>query len=196
MRNKPPHDQTPMVIAYQWVGRIMTVAFEMVTPGVLGLWLDSWLGTKVLFTLPGFAVGITLAVWHLIRMTASPKPSQSKPRADESAGKSRIVNQPSTSTAEKHEFSSLVHAAQVVVPLAACYALAAVPIYWLSGATGLVAASIAALLCAFASIGAGAVAAHLATRGQAWRPRCWPCCCGWHCRCCLSSSSAGARAAR
>jgi hypothetical protein len=82
LHDKPPHDVTPMVIAYQWVARIITVAFEMVTPGVLGLWLDNWLGTKVLFTLLGFAVGITFAVWHLIRMTASPKPPQSKPRAD------------------------------------------------------------------------------------------------------------------
>jgi hypothetical protein len=76
------------------------------------------------------------------------------------------VNQPSTSTAQTREFSSLGHAAQVAVPLAVAWALIAVPVYWLSGPMGLAAAGIAALLCAFASIGAGAVAALLATSGQ------------------------------
>jgi hypothetical protein len=76
------------------------------------------------------------------------------------------VNQPSTSTAQTREFSSLVHAAQVAVPLSIAWASIAVPAYWLSGSMGLAAAGIAALLCAFASIGAGAVGGLLAASGQ------------------------------
>ncbi len=73
MHEKPPQDQSPLVIGYQWVGRIMTVVLEMVIPGAIGLGLDNWLGTKAIFTLAGFALGVTLAVWQLIRMTTPPK---------------------------------------------------------------------------------------------------------------------------
>lgn len=51
----------------------MTISIEMVLPGVLGLWLDNWLGTKALFTILGFAGGLTLAIWHLVKM-ADKKP--------------------------------------------------------------------------------------------------------------------------
>lgn len=49
----------------------MTVALEMVLPGLLGLWIDSKLGTRVLFGCLGFAVGLTSGMWHLLRMTSS-----------------------------------------------------------------------------------------------------------------------------
>ncbi|HEY2840806.1 MAG TPA: AtpZ/AtpI family protein [Pirellulales bacterium] len=49
----------------------MTVAMEMVVPGMIGVWLDQRLGTKVLFVLLGFGGGCTLAVWHLLRMTSA-----------------------------------------------------------------------------------------------------------------------------
>lgn len=54
--------------------RAMTVAMEMVLPGVLGLWLDKRLGTWLLFTLLGFIFGLTLAIWHLLKMTKPVRP--------------------------------------------------------------------------------------------------------------------------
>jgi hypothetical protein len=57
-------------VAFDWVSRITTVAIEMVLPGLVGVWADRQLGTRVLFTVIGFAAGLTLAIWHLIRMTA------------------------------------------------------------------------------------------------------------------------------
>jgi hypothetical protein len=60
-----------MAVGVAWVSRITTVAFEMVLPGLAGVWLDDWLGTVLVFTLLGFGLGLTLAVWHLIRMTKS-----------------------------------------------------------------------------------------------------------------------------
>jgi hypothetical protein len=67
-----PHDDLSVIaIAYQWVSRIITVCLEMVLPGLLGVWVDQKLGTRILFTLGGFAVGMTLGIWHLIRMTTS-----------------------------------------------------------------------------------------------------------------------------
>jgi hypothetical protein len=73
VRDKSPHDPTPVVIAYQWAARIISLAMEMVAPGLAGLWIDRRLGTKVVFTLLGFAGGVTLAIWQLVRMTSPPK---------------------------------------------------------------------------------------------------------------------------
>jgi hypothetical protein len=47
----------------------MVVSLEMVLPGLAGYWVDRWLGSRVLFTMLGFALGSWLAVVHLIRMT-------------------------------------------------------------------------------------------------------------------------------
>ena len=52
----------------------MTVCFEMIIPGLAGIWVDGRLGTKVAFTLLGFAAGITVAILHLLRMTKSIAP--------------------------------------------------------------------------------------------------------------------------
>ena len=65
----PSDDRTQTAKAYQWATRIMVVALEMVLPGLAGSWVDRQLGTKILFTLLGFASGCTAAVMHLIRMT-------------------------------------------------------------------------------------------------------------------------------
>ena len=54
--------------------RAMTVALEMVLPGVLGLWIDEQLGTRILFMVLGFTFGLTLAIWHLLKMTKPDRP--------------------------------------------------------------------------------------------------------------------------
>jgi F0F1-type ATP synthase assembly protein I len=53
----------------EWASVIVTISMEMVVPGLIGYWLDQRLGTVVLFVLLGFAGGMTLAVWHLVRLT-------------------------------------------------------------------------------------------------------------------------------
>ncbi len=64
-----------MVIASQWASRVMTVSIEMVLPGLIGYWIDQKLNTVALFMLIGFTIGITAAVWHLIKMTSRPEVS-------------------------------------------------------------------------------------------------------------------------
>ena len=64
-----PEDRSPFAVAYQWAWRIIHVSLEMVVPGLIGLWLDRKLGTRVLFTLLCFAFGMTGGIWHLIHMT-------------------------------------------------------------------------------------------------------------------------------
>ena len=65
-----------MAKAVEWATIAMTVAAEMVVPGLIGHWLDQRLGdffeTRiVLFVLLGFAGGLVLAIWHLLRMLKS-----------------------------------------------------------------------------------------------------------------------------
>lgn len=68
-----------MSIAAMWASRIMTVSIEMVLPGLLGLWIDARLGTKFVFGLIGFAIGMPTAVWHLLRMTSSADRDKASP---------------------------------------------------------------------------------------------------------------------
>src|SRR5687767_3144833 len=78
---EPSDKRSPMSIATAWASRIMTVSLEMVLPGLAGLWLDGKLGTQLVFMLLGFAVGATMAFWHLLRMTKQDdgRPGQSRP---------------------------------------------------------------------------------------------------------------------
>jgi hypothetical protein len=69
--NEQPNPRQPMAAAMDWVSRIITVALEMVVPGLAGGWLDKRWGTSFL-ALVGFAIGVSMGIWHLIVMT-SPK---------------------------------------------------------------------------------------------------------------------------
>jgi hypothetical protein len=62
-----------MAIAIEWVAKITTIGLEMVLPGIFGLWLDGRWGTQFLGLL-GFALGVTVGIWHLLRMTPGAKP--------------------------------------------------------------------------------------------------------------------------
>ena len=72
MAKQQSDDQrSPQAQAYHWASRIMTVALEMVVPGVAGYFLlDRYLGTKFVFCLLGFAAGMSLGIWHLIQFTS------------------------------------------------------------------------------------------------------------------------------
>jgi len=73
VQTPPPDERSPAVVAYAWASRITTVALEMVLPGVGGYWLDGRVGTLSVFpvfTLLGFALGLTLGIWHLLKMVS------------------------------------------------------------------------------------------------------------------------------
>ena len=55
----PSDDRAALAKAYHWAARGMTVAIGMVVPGMAGYFVDNRLGTKVLFTILGFALA-----WH------------------------------------------------------------------------------------------------------------------------------------
>ncbi|MCE9544052.1 MAG: AtpZ/AtpI family protein [Planctomycetia bacterium] len=60
-----PDDRSAMATALAWASRVMTVALEMVLPGVLGGWLDRRWGTGFLAAI-GFAFGLVVGVAHLV----------------------------------------------------------------------------------------------------------------------------------
>ena len=72
----------------EWVSQITTVVAEMVLPGLAGQWLDRRWGTDFL-TLVGFALGLTVGIWHLIAMTRSKTRGSDK----DSTGKDSNRNQ-------------------------------------------------------------------------------------------------------
>ena len=67
-------DRSTLAVALQWAYRVTAICFEMVVPGVIGLWCDNLLGTRFLFGICGFVLGMVLGVWHLIRISGQVTP--------------------------------------------------------------------------------------------------------------------------
>ena len=51
----------------------------MVVPGLLGYWIDQRIGSRPLFTVVGFGLGLALGMWHLIRMSSTGDDSEQPP---------------------------------------------------------------------------------------------------------------------
>jgi hypothetical protein len=64
----------------EWVGRIVVFALETVLPGLGGRMLDDRFGIGPVLMLLGFALGMSVGLWHLLAMTASAAKNR-KPRA-------------------------------------------------------------------------------------------------------------------
>lgn len=79
----PPDDLSPMAVALAWSSRIMTVALEMVLPGLLGYWVDIQLGSTPWIMLLAFAFGGTTAMLHLIQMTKVARDVRVNERAED-----------------------------------------------------------------------------------------------------------------
>lgn len=63
-----PDERSPVAKAAAWAARILTVALEMVLPGLFGSWVDQKLGTVALFMLIGLGLGFFVAAVHLMQM--------------------------------------------------------------------------------------------------------------------------------
>ena len=64
----PADGPQPMAVAMVWVSRIFAISAEMILPGLLGRWLGERWGYPSLALL-GFALGLSMALWHLIVLT-------------------------------------------------------------------------------------------------------------------------------
>lgn len=85
-------DRTAIAKAAEWVSRIMTISLGMVLPGLAGYWLDTWLGTKVVFMLIGFALGGVFAAVQLMTLA---KVVNRQPPCN------RVTSSPNTAEKEK-----------------------------------------------------------------------------------------------
>ena len=72
-----PDDRSAMAQAMSLSSMIISVAMEMVLPGLAGYWIDQRLGTKLVFLLLGLVLGVVGGMIHLVRLM-SPKSSASE----------------------------------------------------------------------------------------------------------------------
>ncbi len=63
-------DRSALVKAYAMASEVTVVAGSMVIPGLLGLGLDKLLATQAIFTIAGFALGLVLGIWRLVKLGA------------------------------------------------------------------------------------------------------------------------------
>ena len=66
----PTEPRPPIAVAMEWVGRIIVLGLEMVLPGLGGQWCDRKFGTTPWLTLGGFALGMTVAIVHLVGLSS------------------------------------------------------------------------------------------------------------------------------
>jgi F0F1-type ATP synthase assembly protein I len=77
-----------MALAASWSAMITTISMEMVVPIALGYWIDTWLGTRVVFVILGAIGGMTLGMFHLVRLLAnSPAKKGKLPPRSETSGR-------------------------------------------------------------------------------------------------------------
>ncbi len=48
--------------------RVVTISTEMVAPGLIGLWIDRQVGTKVAFAVGGFVLGMVLGILQIVAL--------------------------------------------------------------------------------------------------------------------------------
>lgn len=76
-------DRSPSAKAMSSVTQISTISMMTVVPALLGYFLDTWLGTKILFMFLGTVFGLVGGVWQLLKLVQG---------QDEKAAES-VVNQ-------------------------------------------------------------------------------------------------------
>lgn len=86
MADPPVDDRSPMAIAASWSATITTISLEMVVPIALGYWIDTWLGTRVVFVILGAIGGMSLGMFHLVRLVSNSPAKQGRvpPRSESS----------------------------------------------------------------------------------------------------------------
>jgi F0F1-type ATP synthase assembly protein I len=73
----PENGRSSIAVAYIWAWRVIAISLEMVIPGLVGYWIDTQLGTKALFMIGGFVLGMAASIVHLIQIARGPsKPDQ------------------------------------------------------------------------------------------------------------------------
>ncbi len=65
-----PHEdlRSPLAIGLAWSSTISGIALQAILPGLAGLWLDTKLGTVLLFFFLGLVLGMASAMMQLLKI--------------------------------------------------------------------------------------------------------------------------------
>ncbi len=67
--------------ASAWIGRIFAIMFFMIAPGLAGVWMDRYFGTKFISGI-GFIIGMVLGIGVLLALVNVKRPSLEDEMAD------------------------------------------------------------------------------------------------------------------
>ena len=71
--NRPPDDRSPLAVAMAWVSTVIAISLQMALPALLGVALDRWLSTRIVFTALGAMGGLVLGIMGLLRIAGKSK---------------------------------------------------------------------------------------------------------------------------
>jgi len=78
----PPTDRKATAEAAASYTKVVTIATEMVAPGLIGLWIDRQMGTRVVFTVGGFVLGMVVGILQLVALTKEQPPDNQRNEQD------------------------------------------------------------------------------------------------------------------
>lgn len=84
-------DRSKIARAWGWGTQVISIAMEMVIPGVVGLWIDRLLGTVMAFLILGVVFGMTTGMIHLVQFAKRISENEAKHetgRKDQNEGRS------------------------------------------------------------------------------------------------------------
>lgn len=63
-------DRSPTAKAFSKVSQITSISLMMIIPAIIGYFVDQRLQTLILFTAIGLIVGMSAAIWQLVKFVA------------------------------------------------------------------------------------------------------------------------------
>ena len=75
-------DRSSHAKAMSLASGVLTIAFMMAIPALLGYFLDVWLGTIVVFMFLGVVFGVGAGVWQLVKLVQSFEQAESQIQQD------------------------------------------------------------------------------------------------------------------
>ena len=67
---QPEDDRSPSAKALSKVSQITSISLMMIIPAIVGYFVDQRLKTLILFTAIGLIVGMSAAIWQLVKFVA------------------------------------------------------------------------------------------------------------------------------
>ena len=65
-------DRSPMAKSFSKASEVTSISIMMIVPGLVGYWVDQKVGSVLVFTLLGLALGMGVAVRQLMLLVANP----------------------------------------------------------------------------------------------------------------------------